>query len=369
MSDVKSIVSDFLKSGSSSGSGQEEVSDQSNTDDSFVAQAMESSEDSIVPGSEDAPEDSQENQEEGVAKPEATSEKSPGTSAKEVITVTDDQGRRRKVEIDYSDRKAVKQAFEMMHGARKWQAERDTARREKEEVSKAHTEMKSNWDTLEQTFQKSGIEGVIDLLQGQQGAYKAWEKKAVDRAKFMEDASPAEVKALEAQERADREARENDRLRKDFEKLEKKVTEDKDTADLRSLESRVNPVFDRYRFADKLGNDLHEARLDKMLWNDALEALVPYEEKGMLTPEIIEREFRKAAADVRAIIGQQAEKKASRVVEQKKQEATENVQAKVRSGYKSGGVAKEAGDLIQSGNLTQLLKGWGKYGSVFNTKK
>jgi hypothetical protein len=65
----------------------------------------------------------------------------------------------------------------------------------------------------------------------------------------------------------------------------------------------------------------------------------------------------------------QAQKTATRAVEQKKQEATENAQAKVKSGYKvDGNKASEARDLINSGNLTGLLKNWGKYGSLFNGK-
>jgi hypothetical protein len=39
------------------------------------------------------------------------------------------------------------------------------------------------------------------------------------------------------------------------------------------------------------------------------------------------------------------------------------------SGYKTGGTANEARDLMNKGDLTSILKGWSKYGSLFNNGK
>jgi hypothetical protein len=98
--------------------------------------------------------------------------------------------------------------------------------------------------------------------------------------------------------------------------------------------------------------------------------LEPYEEKGIpLTADLVEKEFKSVAVALRKRINVQAEKKAARAVEQKKQEATENVQAAVSSGYRNSNLQKEASDMIRGGNLTGLLKQWNKYGSVFGGKK
>jgi hypothetical protein len=143
--------------------------------------------------------------------------------------------------------------------------------------------------------------------------------------------------------------------------------QEKETAELRSLESTVHPVFDRYRFADKLGDSDTEQMFDEMLWNAALKRLEPYEEKGLpITADLVEREFKSVSTALRKRINLQAEKKAAKAVEQKKREATENVQAAVSNGYRSSSAAKEAEDLIKSGNIAGLFKGWGKYGKVFN---
>jgi hypothetical protein len=299
----------------------------------------------------------------------ASSKAKQSVPAKETITVTDDQGRRRKIEIDYNDRAAVKKAHEMMHGARKWQAERDQARSEVAKEKAAKAELQSNWQAMEQAFQKSGVAGVIDLLEGKEGAYKTWEQKAVQRARFLEDASPEQIQALQSQERAEQDRRELARIRKENEDFKKEMLETKDQADLSNLSSKITPVFDKYRFADKLGDATDEHMFDDMLWNTAMKRLEPYEaeygDANKIPHEILEREFRAVAQAVRKRIGMQAEKKAAKVVAQKKQEATENVQTAVKSGYKTGGIAQEAKGLIDSRDLTGLLKNWGRLGGAF----
>lgn len=326
----------------------------------------DSSLEDLLPDGDQSPSDSKVAQGKGPASPKAKPE-APKTSNKETITVTDDKGRR-KVEIDWNNRDELKRQLQLAHGARKWQAERDQARQEAQQLKSKTEELSSNWNALETAFQKGGVEGVIDLLEGRNGAYQSWLKKQIDRHEFLRDATPEERAALEAREKADKSVRELERIRKENEEFRKQMVEEKEQAEMRSLESRVHPVFDKYRFADKLGDANDEHMFDEMLWNSALKRLEPYEEQGLaITPDLIEREFRNVAIAIRKRIGLQAEKKAAKVVEQRKQEATENVQAKVRSGYKSdGGAAKEARDLIEGRNLTGLLKNWGKYGNLFN---
>lgn len=367
-----SSTADILRSGISAvGAGKEVSSDNigglaESSPSPATSQAEEatraenSTVDDLFSGSEDAPTDSSE---EGPASPEA---KSKTSGDREVITITDENGRRRRVEIDYSDRASIKKAHEMMHGARKWQAERDRALNSAKETQSRLQQREKDWQALEQAFQQ-GEEHLFDVLKGRRGAFQEMVQKQIQRAEFLRRASPEEKKALEATERSEQQARELDRIRRENEEFKKQVTQERDTSEMRALESRVNPVFDKYRFSEKLGDPNDEHMFDEMLWNSALKRLEPYEEQGLdLTPELIDREFRNVASAIRKRIGVQADKKASRAIDQKKQEATENVQAKIKSGYRTGGAAKEASDLINSGNLTGLLKNWGKYGGLFN---
>lgn len=293
-------------------------------------------------------------------------QKVSSSSSKETITITDDKGRR-KVEVDLNDKEQVKKYVQMAYGARKWQAERDQALASRKQLESELSQVKQNWDTLEKAFQEGGEEAVVDLIAGKRGAYQEKIKQRMLREEFLRNASPEEIEALKAKEAAEKSAKELEKIRKENEDFRKKMAEEKEQAELRSLESTVHPVFNKYRFADKLNNADDEQMFDEMLWNTALKRLEPYEERGLsLTPELVEREFSVVAKSIRNRIGLQAEKKAARVIEQKKKEATENVQATVKSGYKTGSLDKEAGDLLNSGNLTGLLKGWNKYGSVFS---
>lgn len=297
---------------------------------------------------------------------EAKAKTKPEASQKDVITVTDELGRRRKVEVDYSDRARIKKAFEMEAGARKWQAERDRAIRERDTERTSTQELKGNWETLDGAWQKGGVEAVVDLLEGRPGAWKERLSKEVQRTKFLEEASPAEKESFFKDELAQQQARELESIRKQNTEFQKKMTEKEEAAQLHALESRINPSFDKHRFAGRLGDADDEHTFDEMLWNSAMGRLQQYEDKGLdITPELVEQEFSSVASTIRKRIGGLAEKKAASVVKQKKEEATENVQAKVKSGYKQGGVAAEAKQMLDSGNLMGVLKGWGKYGSAF----
>lgn len=325
----------------------------------------------MLPGEgEDTPSDSPEKDKSAAkASSDKSNKPSQETSTKEVITVTDEQGRKRKVEIDYSNKDRIKKAFSMEAGARKWQVERDNALGKAKVVESKLGEIQTNWNKLDDAYQAGGAEGLYDLIHGQ-GAFKQHVTKQVERAKFLENASPSEREKLLAQDAQEASRREVDKLRKDNEEFKKQVMSERETAETRSLESKIHPVFDKYRFADRLGDTGDEHIFDQMLWKTSMDRLEEHEQNGVeITPELVNKEFSEVAQRIRKRIGVQAEKKATKVIESKKREATENVQSKVMSGYKTGGVGKEARDLIDSGNLTGLLKNWGKYGGLFQNKK
>lgn len=353
----KDVSSDTIDSNNlGSGSSGVEV------DEGQFVMAGESSVDDDFMNSGDTPEDSSDISEKASSdsKPQKT------TLNKEVITVTDEKGRR-KVEVDYSNKDAIKQAHVQAAGMRKFQAERDQALQNLKQERSQFQEVKSNMDILEKVYREGGVEGLVDLLEGQKGAYKTQLQRQIERHEFLKKATPDEVEALEAREMGQQQAKELEKIRKENAEFRKQMEAEKEAVEFKNIESKVHPVFNKYRFADKLGNPDSEQMFDEMLWNSALKRLEPYEEQGLdISPELLEREFRSVAQTLRKQIGLQAEKKASRVIEQKKQEATENAQAKVMSGYKSGKGAEEARGLIQSGNLTGLLKNWGKYGNLFN---
>lgn len=333
-------------------------------DSDEIVGAEESTLDDGLSQSDDAPADSPDSDKKSEVAPQKSEAKQKTSDLKEVITISDDKGRR-KVEVDFSNRDQLKKYVQMAYGARKWQAERDQAIQSRKEVETKFSQREQDWQKLEQAFQQ-GPEHLIDLLAGRKGAFDELVQKRSERAQFLKSASPEEIQALEARELAEKQAREIEKIRRENDDFKKKVTEERDAAELRAMEARIHPAFERYRFAGKLGDEVDEQMFDDMLWTATLKRLEPYEEKGLdLTPELIDKEFRTVSTVLRKRIGAQSEKRATKVVEQKKQEATENVQAKVKSGYKSGNTADEARNLLNNGDLKGLLKNWGKYGSLF----
>lgn len=278
---------------------------------------------------------------------------------KEVITVTDDTGKR-KLEIDYSDRAATRKAHEMAAAARKWQADRDREAATRKKIEEAHMADRKVLNALEEAYASGGELAVIDLIAGKQGASAEFIQRQIDRAKFLEKASPAEKAALEARERLDAQEREIAKLRKEGETREQRIAAEREAAELASTESTVHPVFEKYRFDGKLGDAGDEEMFDEMLWNTALKRLKPYEDKGLpMTKELVDREFRTVATQLRKRINVQAEKRAAAVVEQKKQEATENAQASTVGAYSKGGMSAERNAMLSKGDLAGYFRSFG----------
>lgn len=339
-------------------------------DDATVVRAEESTQDEVQLEGEggDTLQDSPETAETGKATRKA--EATQGTSGeKEVITVTDETGRKRKVEIDYSNREQIKKMAAAAAGMRKFQAERDREITSRKELEAKLKERESDWSRLEEAFSK-GHEHLIDTLSGRQGAWQELVNKEIERREFLKNATPDELQAMRAQEQADLTRKELDKIRKENEEFKAKVQQEREEAELRSMESRVHPVFEKYRFADRLGSAQDEHLFDEMLWNSSLKRLEQYEERGLdLSPELIEREFKAVATALRNRIGVQAQKKASQVVAQKKQEATENVQSKVKSSSASSSDAEKLRQAIQSGDTGSIFKNWSTFSKVLSGKK
>lgn len=299
-------------------------------------------------------------------KPEANQKIS---ADKDIITVTDESGRKRKVEIDYSNKEQIRKVYAQAAGMRKFQAERDKEIQSRKGIEQQLQEKAADWTRLEEAFQK-GHEHLVDLLSGRQGAFKELVDKEIQRREFMKSATPEELQALQAREQADLTRKELEKLRKDNEDFKKTVQQEREQAEMKSMESRVHPVFEKYRFADKLGDAQDEHMFDEMLWNSALKRLEPYEQQGLdISPELVEREFRNVASAIRKRISVQAEKRVSKVVEQKKQEATENVQAKIKSGYTGSSDQEKLKKAIQSGDTSNIFKNWGTFSKILGNQR
>ena len=297
----------------------------------------------------------------------------PGKSAKklsdkEIITITDENGKR-KVEVDYTDRAAIKKAFELMHGSRKWQAERDRAVTSEKKLQETAQRDRQMVAALEQAYQEGGEAGVIDLIAGRSGASEEWYDRKRKREEFLSTAKPHEIEALHQRERLEKLERDAARRESEAAEKQKQYEEMQRQSMIMALEGTVHPIFEKYRFDGKLGDAGDEEFFDDMLWTSAVKRLKPYEDQGTeLTRELVDREFRAVAQQIRKRVVTQANRTAAKVVEQRKTEATEDAQAAVVNGNKNSSLTREASELISKGDIKSLFQNWGKYGSAFRKK-
>ena len=275
------------------------------------------------------------------------------------VTVSDDKGRR-KVKVDPNDTEKLKKFVSMAYGARKWQAERDQAKKSAAEFKSQLSEVQSDWEKLEKAYSSGGLEGLVELLDGPE-ALKKYRESVISKYEERRNATPQELRAIEAAEQAESRQRELDQLRKEQEEFRRSVEQERELAQEHEIKSRINPVFEKYRFSGTLGSDTDEHMFDSMLWDTALKNLEPYEEEGLeLSPALVEREFKRVATAIRKRIGAQAKKQVSRAVKSKKENTEANVQSQVMRRMSGGDTAQSAADYIGKGDLKGLFRNFGK---------
>lgn len=267
----------------------------------------------------------------------------------EEIILTDDKGKR-KLKLDWNNRDEIKKYVQMAHGARKWQAERDSARGELTKVNSEYKELKETFDTLDKAWKQGGHQALINLLSGNPKGFEEFERQVVAKYKFLENATPEQKKAYEIQQELDRERKEKQRIMDEQKAFLDKMTQEKEAAEAKQVESMVYPSFEKYRFSGKLGDETIEHHLDSAIWTQAIANLEKLDE-GEISQERIDREFRTVAATFGKAIGKQASETAKKVIASKKADAKEAVTSAALKGLKKTESSGEVRDKIVKGDL------------------
>jgi len=271
----------------------------------------------------------------------------------------------KKIKVDFANKDEIRKAFKMAAGMRKAFADRDKLAKDHEALKTQHAETKKMWDTLESLYATKGIDGVISALtNGSQTLDTIYEQRKA-KEKLRAEASPTELAAMDLQERLEAERRDKEKLKKEWEEFRTSVSKEREEANLKSLESRIHPVFDEFRFDGKLGDADAEATLDEALWGQALKRLEAYPDDVELTPEIVRKEFRTVSNNMSKVMKIQAEKKADSIVQNRKVKAKENAQLETAKGYQASSKQEDAAKKIRSGDLKGILSDWGSFGELF----
>jgi len=298
----------------------------------------------------------------GVSEQSTLDEKVPNSAAKPVadieeIIITDDSGKK-KLKVDWSDREKLKKYVQQAAGMRKFQAERDQLTTKIKSMEPEYQDLKKSWGAVEEAFTKGGIRGLVNLLANDPQGYERHLSSEISRIRAREAATPDELARMDLEEKLATERKEREILQKRVEEDLKRSQEEREVASLKSLEAQVHPVFDKYRFAGKLGDEVVEARLDQAVWDQALKRLEQYPDDVELSPSLIDREFRDVANSFRKIINKQAEAKTKQIVTSKKIAAQENAAVAAMNGMMANNAQsaeKFKGD-IRKGDLTSALR-------------
>lgn len=296
-------------------------------------------------------EDSSESDSESLLSNLNSSEDAQPTGDIEFIRVTDETGRKRKVKIDYTDRKSIANAFKQAAGMRKFQAERDKVKTDYTDIQAKYTELNDVYGKLNNAWEEGGVKAVVNLLGGSADAWeKAVEEDAAHKA-YLENLTPNEKIKLEMEEREKNYQAQLNAERKKREEFQSTIAQKEEQAALQSLESKLHPSFDRYRFAGKLGDPVAEHHFDTSVWNLVTKRLEEYPDDVELTQAIIDKEFRTVANNFRKVVNVQTEKKVQKTIENKKVDASQRAQVAAKKGLTSTGDAQKFVDDIKGGNL------------------
>jgi hypothetical protein len=293
------------------------------------------------------------------------SEKQPDV---EELVITDEDGKRKKLKVDWNDREKLKKVIQrfpgLEKGMRKFQAERDQAQAKLKDVEpklQRLGELEESWKAVEEAYRTAGVKGLVNLLENRQDAYDQWESSVVEKRKTLEKASPEELKAFKLEEELQKERRERERFQKQIEEDRKRADEAREEAGYKAFESRVTPAFEKYRMAGKLGDPVAEHQLDKAIWTEVLDRLEQYREAAKISDDqipsdVIEKEFRTISATFQKIVQKTADQAVKTTIAKKKEAAQENAATKAMTGVRSNDAKDAFKKDIRSGNLVGALR-------------
>ena len=279
----------------------------------------------------------------------------------ETVFVKGANGRKQKLEINYSDREAVKKAYLRAAGMQKAYKERDAAIAELKGLKEGdQAEKVSNWDYLEQAFQEDGFRGVINAIEGDDNAFASVMQQYVQEQRQWDSMTPEQQEQYQLKRDQARKDTELEAMRQEMEEFKSSVKEERERAEIKDLESTVSSAFDAYSFDGALGDPAKETMLNKMLWAAGREALAAYPDDVPLTQALARREFRKQAKVIQEMVKTEGTKQAARSVEKKKKKAAETIQKQVRKGNTQASYDDQFNDALAKGDMKSLVKTWWK---------
>ena len=282
----------------------------------------------------------------------------PGQAAKqeEEIVVKGPDGKPTKLKVDWENKEQLKKYIHAAAGMRMFQAERDKIKQEYKALSDKHKDIEDSWGAVKKAYSEEGLKGLVNLLTNRPDGYDLFLQQELNKIQRRAEASPEELRQMDLEERLERESKERQKLEKQIQENLTRAEQQRLDAQKTEFLSRAETVFDKVRFAGKLGDEQAEDALDASIWSQTMSRLQAYPEDVEITSALLEKEFKQVASTYRKVINQQAEKKTNQVINQKRANAAEQAAAIASRGYKQNAEVDAFKQNIRSGNLTDALK-------------
>lgn len=217
----------------------------------------------------------------------------------------------KKIKIDYSDRDHIKRVYQKYAAQARYQSERDNYKSQLDELKTEHSKQSELIGLLNEHINDPAemyrlFTGGKDLKE----QFREWQKEEDQFALLSKSEQKAylDAKKLEAKQR------ELDKREAAMNRKVQESAELEDRAKLEQQQALVTSAFEQYRFNEVTDPD-EAYKLDKRLWNDIKSRLSEYES---INKEIIAKEMKDAADELRSLLGRRARVEQKKEVIQKK---------------------------------------------------
>lgn len=289
------------------------------------------------------------------SKPTETPESKKLSTDTEVIWVKDENGKKVKLEVTYADKLKIRDAFVKAAGMRKFQAERDLTRKEKADLQTKFDALSADFGKLDSVFREKGAKGLFETLAGP-GAWDDAVKSELRRRDEIAQMSPHELEQLKSREREDLFAKEKADLDKRYKDAEARLQELDNKAQTKTLESKLNPAFEKYRFSGKLGDADAEHAIDEAIWTKVTNNLAQYPDEVDLSQALIDKEFRSVSALYRKVIDKQTDVKLKQAVDKQKSSAAAKAEVAVKKGMTVSSAESDMAADIKNSNWSSIFQ-------------
>jgi hypothetical protein len=292
---------------------------------------------------------------------EGTLEPKPSGN-KEKITITGPNGKE-EIEIDYSDRDAIKKAFSMSHGARKWQSERDSFAKRIKEIEPDYKDAVEVRDSIVGSFKQKGIKGLVNFLQQDELAYDKMLDLEMEKRAIYQKAEPSLKAKMDAEERYEsllnemkyKEEQNKAAEAKNIAK-QKEIEQSELTVASESFNTMSSTAMQQHSFRGKLGDNELEARIDESVWTNVRKALMKLPDETDISQQMLNDLVAKEAALFSKGLGRKVDSEVKQKVEQKKVASATKLASDAQQGMGKGGAAEKFSDALSKGDTASAVK-------------